>query len=63
MIARTPRRRLASPGHVGRVLRLALPGGAVVAEHDVSLPAAVRLAPNRAWVASYLENELVGFSR
>jgi hypothetical protein len=51
------------PGHVGRVLRLALPPGDVVAEVEVSLPAAVKLGPDRAWVASYLDNELVGFSR
>ena len=51
------------PGHVGRVLHLALPGGAVVAELDVSLPAAIRLAPDQAWVASYLGDELVGFPR
>jgi hypothetical protein len=51
------------PGHVGRVLRLTLPAGDVVAELEVSLPAAVKIGPDRAWVASYLDNELVGFSR
>jgi hypothetical protein len=45
------------------VLRLDLRSAAVVAEYPVSLPAAVRIGPDRAWVASYLENELVGFAR
>jgi hypothetical protein len=51
------------PGHVGAVLRLDLRTGEVIAEYPVSLPAAVRLAPDRAWVASYETNELVGFAR
>ena len=51
------------PGYVGRVLRLALPAGDVVGEFDVGLPAAVKLGPDRAWVTSYLDNELVGFPR
>jgi hypothetical protein len=51
------------PGHVGAVLRLDLADGEVIEEHAVSLPAAVKIAPDRAWVASYLTNELLGFSR
>jgi len=50
-------------GRVGAVLRLDLASGALVAEHPVSLPAAVRIGPDRAWVASYLTNELIGFAR
>jgi len=34
-----------------------------VGEFPVSLPAAVRIAGNRAWIASYLTNELLGFAR
>ena len=50
-------------GRAGRVLRLDLASGRVLEEHRVELPAAVRLAPDRAWVASYLSNELLGFPR
>ena len=50
-------------GAVGAVLRLDLETGAVAGEHSVSLPAAVRIGPDRAWVASYLTNELLGFER
>lgn len=35
----------------------------VVAEYPVSLPAAVKVGPGRAWVASYLTNELLGYAR
>jgi hypothetical protein len=51
------------PGYVGAVLRLDLRTGRVVAEHAVSLPAAVRLTADRAWVASYMTNELLGLTR
>jgi hypothetical protein len=51
------------PGHVGAILRLDLAAGEVVEEHAVSLPAAVKIAPDRVWVASYLTNELVGYTR
>ena len=51
------------PGHVGAVIRLDLKDGRVVGEYPVSLPAAVRIAGNRVWVASYLTNELLGFAR
>src|SRR5262245_19262492 len=51
------------PGHVGRVLRFDLAAERVIEEHDVSLPAAVRIDGDRAWVASYLTNELIGFVR
>jgi hypothetical protein len=51
------------PGQAGRVLRLDLGTGAVLDEHEVSLPAAIRLGPERAWVASYLDDELLGFPR
>ncbi len=51
------------PGHIGTVLRLDLASGQVVEEHPVDLPAAVALAPDRAWVASYTTNELLGFER
>lgn len=50
-------------GRVGAVLRLDLRTGELRAEYPVSLPAAVRLAPDRAWVASYETNELLGFAR
>jgi hypothetical protein len=51
------------PGQVGAVLRLDLRTGEVAEEHAVSLPAAVRIAADRVWVASYLTNELLGFAR
>jgi hypothetical protein len=51
------------PGHVGTLLRLDLASGAVVDEFPVSLPSAVRIGPERVWVASYLTNELLGFAR
>jgi len=51
------------PGPVGAVLRLDLATGDVVEEHPVSLPAAVKIASDRVWVASYLTNELIGFAR
>lgn len=50
-------------GRIGRVLRLDTATGEVIGEHAVELPAAVRIAPDRAWVASYLDNTLVGFPR
>lgn len=51
------------PGSVGRVVRLDLPAGEVVDELVVDLPAAVKLGAERAWVASYLDDALVGFPR
>jgi hypothetical protein len=51
------------PGHVGTLLRLDLATGAIEAEFPVTLPAAVRIAADRVWVASYLTNELLGFER
>jgi hypothetical protein len=51
------------PGYVGAVLRLDLESGLVVEEHAVELPAAVRIGPDRVWVASYLSDELLGFER
>lgn len=51
------------PGSVGRVVRLALPAGEVVGELVVDLPAAVKLDAERDWVASYLDDALVGFPR
>jgi outer membrane protein assembly factor BamB len=51
------------PGHVGTLIRLDLGSGRVRAEYPVSLPSAVRIAGNRVWVASYLTNELLGFTR
>jgi hypothetical protein len=50
-------------GSVGAVLRLDLATGEPVDEFAVSLPAAVRLDDEHAWVASYLTNELIGFER
>ena len=50
-------------GGVGAVLRLDLATGEPVDEFAVSLPAAVRLDDEHAWVASYLTNELIGFER
>ncbi len=51
------------PGHVGTVLRLDLATGEVVDEVSVDLPAAIRIGPDRIWVASYSTNELLGFAR
>lgn len=51
------------PGHVGTVLRLDLASGEVVDEVPVDLPAAVAIAPDRVWVASYSTNELLGLER
>lgn len=51
------------PGHVGTVLRLDLATGEVVDEVPVDLPAAIRMAPDRVWVASYSTNELLGLAR
>jgi hypothetical protein len=51
------------PGRVGAVVRLELPGGRVVAGHAVSLPAAVELAADRAWVTDYDTSEVLGFAR
>jgi hypothetical protein len=51
------------PGQVGEVIRLDLRDGRVLGEYPVSLPAAVRIASDRVWVASYLTNELLGFAR
>jgi hypothetical protein len=50
-------------GRVGAVLRLDLATGTLVNEFAVSLPAAVKLDDEHAWVASYLTNELLGFDR
>jgi hypothetical protein len=51
------------PGQVGAVIRMDLVSGTVVEEHAVSLPAAVKLDAEHAWVASYLTNELLGYPR
>ena len=51
------------PGHVGTLLRLDLATGEVTSETPVDLPSAVRIGPDRAWVASYTTNELLGFAR
>jgi hypothetical protein len=51
------------PGGFGAALRIDLASGAVRSEFRVSLPAAVRIGPDRVWVASYLTNELMGFER
>jgi hypothetical protein len=51
------------PGQVGAVVQLDLADGTIRSEVAVSLPAAVRIAPDRVWVASYLTNELVGIPR
>jgi outer membrane protein assembly factor BamB len=51
------------PGHVGTVLHLDLATEAVVGEVPIDLPAAVAIAPERVWVASYSTNELVGIER
>lgn len=51
------------PGHVGTVLRLDLATGNVVDEIPIDLPAAVAIAPDRVWVASYSTNELIGIQR
>jgi hypothetical protein len=51
------------PGQVGTVLHLDLASEAVVREVAIDLPAAIRIAPDRVWVASYTTNELVGIGR
>jgi outer membrane protein assembly factor BamB len=51
------------PGHVGTVLHLDLASEAVVEEIPIDLPAAVAIAPERVWVASYSTKELVGIER
>lgn len=51
------------PGRVGVVERLDLADGRVADEYPVSLPAAVVIAGDRAWVTSYETNELVGLPR
>jgi outer membrane protein assembly factor BamB len=51
------------PGHVGTVLRLDLATEAVLDEVPIDLPAAVAIASERVWVASYSTNELVGIDR
>ena len=51
------------PGRVGAVLRLDLASGEVRSDVPVSLPAAIRIDGERVWVASYLDNELLGFER
>lgn len=51
------------PGYVGRVIRLDLGTGELVEEYAVSLPSAVRMDADRAWIASYETNELLGFPR
>ena len=51
------------PGYVGTLLRLDLASGEVVGEYPVSLPSAVRIGPDRVWVASYETKELLGFER
>jgi hypothetical protein len=50
-------------GRVGAVLRVSLSSGSVSASAAVSLPAAIKIAGSRVWVASYLTNELLGFNR
>jgi hypothetical protein len=51
------------PGRIGTVVQLDLKTAQVVSEQAVSLPAGVRIAPDRAWVTSYDTNELVSFTR
>ena len=51
------------PGYVGTLVHLDLPSGEVRDELAVDLPAAVEIAPERVWVASYTTNELLGFAR
>jgi hypothetical protein len=51
------------PGRIGTVVQLDLKTAQVVSKHAVSLPAGVRITPDRAWVTSYDTNELVGFDR
>ena len=51
------------PGRVGAVIAVDLTSGDVIAESAVSLPAAVRLTPDRAWVTDYETNQLIGLAR
>lgn len=50
-------------GRVGSVLHVDLPSESVVEEVAIDLPAALRIAAERVWVASYSTNELVGLER
>jgi len=51
------------PGRVGTVIRIDLATGDVLGEWPVSLPAAVKVVGDFAWVASYETDELIGISR
>ena len=51
------------PGRVGALLGVDLASGALLSETPVSLPAGVRLTPDRAWVTDYDRDELVGVRR
>jgi hypothetical protein len=51
------------PGRIGRVLAVELATGATTAEYAVSLPAAVELTAQTAWVTDYESDEVLGFDR
>ncbi len=51
------------PGRVGTVVRIELPSGRVLAEFPVSLPAAVELTADRAWVTDYDTSAVFSFAR
>jgi DNA-binding beta-propeller fold protein YncE len=50
-------------GRIGVVVRLELPTGRVIGEYPVSLPAAVVLTADRAWVTNNDRNEVLAFER
>jgi hypothetical protein len=52
-----------TPGRVGAVIAVDLESGAVLSDTPVSLPAGIRLTPDRAWVTDYDRDELVGIPR
>jgi hypothetical protein len=51
------------PGRVGTVIAVDLATEAVTSETRVSLPAGVRIAPDRVWVTDYEGDDLVGIAR
>ena len=54
---------LRRPGRIGMVIRVEIPGGRLLGEAPVALPAAVELSADRAWVTNYDGDEVLGFAR
>ena len=51
------------PGRLGAVMRVDLASGDVLLDTPASLPAAIEIAGDRAWVTDYETGELLGFDR